>query len=72
MGFVFMQGGFGTLDELFEVMTLVQTQRIPRFPVVLFSNKHWTGLIKWMKSNLEHSGFINQSDLDLFTVTNEP
>src|SRR5947208_1340711 len=49
LGFVFMPGGFGTLDEFFEVLTLVQTQRIPEFPVILFGRKHWKGLIDWMK-----------------------
>src|SRR5258706_13499428 len=52
LGFVFMPGGFGTLDEFFEVLTLVQTQRIPGFPLILFGSKHWKGLIQWMKKDL--------------------
>jgi predicted Rossmann-fold nucleotide-binding protein len=45
-----MPGGFGTLDEFFEVLTLVQTQRIPRFPLILFGRDYWSGLVRWMKS----------------------
>ena len=50
IAFVFMPGGFGTLDELFEVLTLVQTRRIPEFPMILFGRKHWSGLLDWMKA----------------------
>ena len=49
IAFVFMPGGFGTLDEFFEVLTLVQTQRIPRFPLILFGRKHWQGLLDWLQ-----------------------
>ncbi len=69
MGFVFMPGGYGTLDELFEVLTLVQTRRIGRFPLIFFGRRHWQGLIRWMKSTLEDDGYISRGDLDLFTVT---
>lgn len=72
LGFVFMPGGFGTLDEFFEVLTLVQTQRIPEFPLILFGRKHWRGLIQWMKQNVERSQYIGPGDMDLFTVTDEP
>src|SRR5256884_2358442 len=72
LGFVFMPGGFGTLDEFFEVLTLVQTQRIPEFPLILFGRKHWKGLIDWMKKNLEKTGFISPGDLDLFKLTDDP
>src|SRR4030095_14164006 len=50
MGFIFMPGGFGTLDEFFEVLTLVQTHRISRFPVILFGEEFWRGLLRWIKS----------------------
>ena len=50
LGFIYMPGGFGTLDELFEVLTLVQTERIPQFPLILFGSEHWKGLLHWMKS----------------------
>ena len=47
LGFIYMPGGFGTLDELFEVLTLVQTERIPQFPLILFGSEYWNGLLKW-------------------------
>jgi uncharacterized protein (TIGR00730 family) len=72
IGFIFMPGGYGTLDELFEVLTLVQTGRIPGFPMVLFGKKHWQGLIRWMKEQLEQTKYISPGDLDLFTVTDDP
>jgi uncharacterized protein (TIGR00730 family) len=72
LGFVFMPGGFGTLDEFFEVLTLVQTQRIPCFPLVLFGKDHWKGLVRWMKDRLEDTGYISPGDLDLFTITDDP
>jgi uncharacterized protein (TIGR00730 family) len=72
IGFVFMPGGFGTLDEFFEILTLVQTQRIPQFPIVLFGKEHWKGLLRWMKDRLEPTGFISPGDLDLYTLTDDP
>lgn len=73
IAFVFMPGGFGTLDELFEVLTLVQTQRIPRYPLILFGRDHWQGLLHWMKARLEEkTGFISPGDLDLLTLTDDP
>lgn len=73
IAFVFMPGGFGTLDELFEVLTLVQTERIPRFPLILFGREHWSGLLKWLKRRIEVEGkFISPGDLDLLTVTDDP
>ena len=72
MGFVYMPGGFGTLDEFFEVLTLVQTRRIPEFPLILFGSKYWKGLISWMKQQLDASDYIARGDLDLFTVTDSP
>lgn len=68
-GFVVMPGGFGTLDEFFEAITLIQTHKIKRFPVVLFGSKYWEGLIKWLKdSMLEVEQNISEEDLDLFTI----
>src|SRR6195256_1441443 len=73
IGFVFMPGGFGTLDELFEVLTLVQTQRISHFPLILFGRNYWKGLLKWIKATLEDKhNFISPGDLDLVAVTDEP
>jgi uncharacterized protein (TIGR00730 family) len=71
MGFIFMPGGFGTLDEFFEVLTLVQTERIPHYPLILFGKKHWRGLINWMRRELGESKFIGPNDLKLFTVTDD-
>jgi uncharacterized protein (TIGR00730 family) len=72
VGFVYMPGGYGTLDEFFEVVTLVQTQRIPEFPMILFGRKHWRGLIRWMKQHLEQTEYISPGDLDLFKLTDDP
>jgi uncharacterized protein (TIGR00730 family) len=73
LGFVFMPGGFGTLDEFFEIITLVQTERIPRFPLVLFGRDHWNGLLQWMKKELAgKTDYISPGDLDLIAVTDSP
>jgi uncharacterized protein (TIGR00730 family) len=69
IGFIFMPGGFGTLDEFFEIVTLVQTQRISRFPLILFGRDYWEGLLRWMKGTLEKNKFIGADDLELVTVT---
>ena len=71
LGFVYMPGGFGTLDELFEVATLVQTQRIEPFPLILFGKKHWRGLLNWTKKTLEGNGYISPGDIDLLTLTDD-
>jgi uncharacterized protein (TIGR00730 family) len=71
MGFVFMPGGFGTLDEFFEVLTLVQTRRISRFPLILFGHQYWRGLSRWMKAVLESEDMISSDDLNLVTVTDD-
>ncbi len=72
IGFVFMPGGFGTLDEFYEVLTLVQTGRIPQFPLILFGRKHWGGLLKWMEKELGGGKFISPGDLDLVSLTDDP
>ncbi len=72
-GFVFMPGGFGTLDEFFEVLTLVQTQRIPEFPLVLYGKNYWNGLLDWIKSELlEHRNYISADDLSLLKIADTP
>ncbi len=71
LGFIYMPGGFGTLDELFEVLTLVQTQRIPQFPLILFGSEHWKGLLAWMKLRLEKDRHISPGDLDLVKITDD-
>jgi uncharacterized protein (TIGR00730 family) len=72
IAFVFMPGGFGTLDEFFEVLTLVQTQRISRFPLILFGRDYWSGLLRWMKGTMEAKGLISRGDLNLCTLTDDP
>ncbi len=72
VGFVFMPGGFGTLDEFFEVLTLVQTQRIPRFPLILFGRKHWQGLLDWMSVTMGKGAYISPGDMELVTLTDDP
>ena len=66
-GFVAMPGGFGTLDELFEAMTLIQTKKIGKFPIVLVGSEFWNGMLDWIKKVLlEQNGSISEEDLDLF------
>src|ERR1041385_471813 len=73
IAFVFMPGGFGTLDELAEIITLVQTQRIPEYPLILFGTKFWGGLLRWMKYQMQgRNRFISPRDLDLVTLTDDP
>ncbi|HWD19177.1 MAG TPA: TIGR00730 family Rossman fold protein [Verrucomicrobiae bacterium] len=72
IAFVFMPGGFGTLDEFFEVVTLVQTQRIPRFPLILFGRDYWTGLLEWAKATLLARKLISPGDLDLVSIVDDP
>lgn len=72
-GFVVMPGGFGTMDELFEALTLIQTHKIGRFPIVLVGKKFWSGLIDWIKDTLiEAENNVSKEDLDLFTVVETP
>jgi len=71
-GFVMFPGGFGTLDEFFEALTLIQTERVGRLPVVLMGREFWAGLIDWMATRLRVSGRIGAGDLDLFCVTDDP
>ncbi|WP_422931698.1 TIGR00730 family Rossman fold protein [Singulisphaera sp. PoT] len=68
-GFVIFPGGFGTLDELFEALTLVQTGKINRFPIVLYGSKYWGGLLGWIKETLLEEKVISPEDLNLLVVT---
>ncbi|MEI7744977.1 MAG: TIGR00730 family Rossman fold protein [Chloroflexota bacterium] len=70
--FVIMPGGIGTLDELFESLTLIQTGRIRNFPVVLIGHAYWDGLLAWMREVQLPAGAISEEDLDLLTVTDDP
>ena len=71
-GFVVMPGGFGTLDKLFEALTLVQTQKVTSFPVVLLDSEYWGGLISWLRGGPLDRGIISAEDLQTFTVTDDP
>ncbi|MFF0831789.1 LOG family protein [Streptomyces sp. NPDC003388] len=70
-GFVVLPGGLGTLDEFFEALTLVQTQKVTRFPIVLFGTEYWGGLVDWLKNTLVAQGKATEKDLLLFHVTDE-
>ncbi len=72
IAFIFMPGGFGTLDEFFEVLTLVQTRRIPKFPLILIGSDYWNGLLQWTKTTMENGKFISDGDMELITVTDDP
>jgi len=71
-GFVVLPGGFGTLDEFFEAITLIQTQKTKPFPVILMGKEYWQGLLDWMRETLMKAGTISNGDLDLFHVTDDP
>ncbi len=67
-GFIVMPGGFGTMDELMEALTLIQTKKIGRFPIVLVGKKFWKGWLDWVKKSLLAEGMIHADDLNLFTI----
>jgi uncharacterized protein (TIGR00730 family) len=71
-GFVLFPGGFGTLDELFEALTLIQTGKVRRFPVVLFGAAYWRGLVEWLRERVLGEGKIDPEDTALWTVTDSP
>ncbi len=71
-GFIVMPGGFGTIDELSEALTLIQTKKIGRFPIVLVGKKFWGGMIDWIKKVLVQEAMISEADLDLFNIVDTP
>jgi hypothetical protein len=71
-GFVILPGGFGTLDELFEALTLIQTGKVRNFPVVLFGSSYWSGLLEWVREVLLPAGAIAPGDLELLQLTDDP
>ncbi len=71
-GFIVFPGGFGTLDEFFEAMTLIQTNKVSRFPIILMGSDYWEGLVDWIKNTMIEHGTISPGDLDLFSLTDDP
>lgn len=71
-GFVIFPGGFGTMDEMFEALTLIQTGKLKNFPVVLFDTKYWQGLLLWLKNTMLAEGKISPDDLDLLMLADSP
>lgn len=71
IGYICMPGGFGTLDELFESLTLMQTHRVYKMPVILFGTEHWQGLLDWIKERVIQLNLVEKTDLDLLTVTDD-
>lgn len=72
VAYIIMPGGFGTLDELFEAVTLIQTERIRNFPVILVGSNYWGGLLDWIKDVLLKEKTISESDLDIFRIVDSP
>jgi len=71
-GFVMFPGGYGTMDELFEALTLIQTAKVRHFPLVLFGSSYWAGLIEWLKATVLEEEMISAVDVEIFTVTDDP
>lgn len=72
IAYIIFPGGFGTMDELFEALTLVQTKRIKSFPIILYGSEYWEGLIDWMKKTLIAQGTIEREDFALFSIVDKP
>ncbi len=71
-GFIVLPGGFGTFDELFEALTLVQTHKVMGFPIVLMGSEYWSGLLDWVRGPVVDRGMINPADIELLTVVDDP
>lgn len=71
-GFVILPGGYGTMDELFEALTLVQTDKIDHFPIVLMGSRYWEGLVQWIRTTMLKEGMIEEGDLNFFYLTDSP
>ena len=70
-GFIVLPGGFGTFDELFEALTLVQTQKVTSFPIILMGTDYWSGLVEWVRGTVLGGGKISEPDLDMFHLTDD-
>jgi uncharacterized protein (TIGR00730 family) len=71
-GYVFLPGGFGTLDELFEALTLIQTKKIKAFPIYLMGKAYWVEMLKWIQGTMLAHGCISKEDFDMFLITDDP
>jgi hypothetical protein len=72
VAYVIMPGGFGTMDELFEALTLIQTRRIKSFPVILMGSEYWKGLLDWLKKTMIRTSMILPEDLDFIEIIDDP
>ncbi|HXX58317.1 MAG TPA: TIGR00730 family Rossman fold protein [Thermodesulfovibrionales bacterium] len=72
IAYIIFPGGFGTMDELFEALTLAQSKRIESFPIILYGSRYWAGLIDWMKNTLVPNGTIRKEDFALFSLVDKP
>jgi uncharacterized protein (TIGR00730 family) len=72
VAYVILPGGFGTMDELFEALTLIQTKKIKAFPLILMGSEYWRGLIDWLKNTMMQEGKINSTDMELIQIVDEP
>jgi uncharacterized protein (TIGR00730 family) len=70
--YIALPGGFGTLDEVFEVMTLIQTKRVKPFPIILVGSDYWSGLLDWIKARLQDAGMISPEDMDIVQIIDDP
>ena len=68
-GFIALPGGFGTMDELFESLTLIQTEKIGRFPIVLVGKEYWSGMYDWIRKTMLEESYLSEKDMDLFLIT---
>ena len=72
LGFIIFPGGYGTFDELFEALTLIQTRKIRNFPIILFDSSYWTGILNWLREVVMREGKINENDFSMIHVTDSP
>jgi uncharacterized protein (TIGR00730 family) len=72
LAFVFLPGGMGTFDELFEALTLMQTNKIKTFPIFLLASSYWEGLIQWLRKHPLRENFLSESDFERFVITDDP
>ncbi len=70
--FIIFPGGYGTMDELFEALTLIQTHKVSHFPVILYDSKYWRGLLEWMRTTMLAEGMVSPQDLDMLRISDDP